>query len=464
VKNPVRELKVQGGNMKVKEVASYIFALFIIAVFSSSALAAIPVNVMVGKGTILTLKEVSKRVSIADPSVADINLLSPTEILLNGKRPGSTNLIVWDTTGKATFFDVTVKADLTAFEKKLKDIAPDASIIVESAGDTVILRGDLKNEQTKKKIEAVANAYVPKLIDLLDVKEAQQVELQVRVAQIDKSKMKDLGISFLVKGTSAEGFSNMVGAPQGGTTVTTAGGATTTTSGVGTGIAGNVPALGTYNPLDAFQAGVSYFPSGVGAVLKLLVSKGFARILASPNLVVRSGQSGKFLVGQKVPVQTVTGVGGAQTPSISYEQVGVKLNFNPEVLETGTIRLKIDPAEVSNIIGFLQFSGGISAPEIDTRQVSTDVDLKEGESLILAGLLSEETRKNIQKIPGLGDIPILGALFRSTHDEIKKTELVFLITPKLVKPIAEGTTVPLPTDNRPTPEEEKEFEWVPTGK
>jgi pilus assembly protein CpaC len=463
VKNPVRELKVQGGNMKVKKVASYIFALFIMAVFSSTALAAIPVNVTVGKGTILTLKEVSKRVSIADPGVADINLLSPTEILLNGKRPGATNLIVWDTTGKATFFDVIVKADLSAFEKKLKEIAPDADIIVETAGDTVILRGDLKNEQTKKKIEAVAKAYVPKLIDLLDVKEAQQVELQVRVAQIDKTKMKDLGISFLIKGTSAEGFSNMVGAPQGGSTVTTSGGATTITSGQGTGIAGNVPALGTYNPLDAFQAGVSYFPSGVGAVLKLLVSNGFARILASPNLVVRSGQSGKFLVGQKVPVQTVTGVGGAQTPSITYEQVGVKLNFNPEVLETGTIRLKIDPAEVSNIIGFLQFSGGISAPEIDTRQVSTDVDLKEGESLILAGLLSEETRKNIQKIPGLGDIPILGALFRSTHDEIKKTELVFLITPKLVKPVAEGTTVPLPTDNRPTPEEEREFQWVPTG-
>jgi pilus assembly protein CpaC len=459
-----REPTVQGGNMNVRKVVSYIFALFLIAVFASPSFAAIPVSVTVGKGTILTLKEISKRVSIADPSVADINLLSPSEILLNGKKPGKTNLIVWDASGKATFFDVIVKADMSAFEKKLKEIAPGADVKVESAGDTLILMGDLKNEQTKKKIDEVAKAYVPKIIDLLDVKEAQQVELEVKVAQIDKTKLKQFGLSYMIKGTSAEGFSNLIAAPQGGTVVTTSGGATTTTTGQGTGIAANAPGLGTYDPLDAFQAGVSYFPRGVGAVLQALASKGFAKILATPNLVVRSGEAGKFLVGQKVPVQTVSGVGGALTPSITYEQVGIKLNFNPEVLETGTIRLKIDPAEVSNIIGFINFGSGISAPEIDTRQVSTSVDLKEGESLILAGLLSEETKKNIQKIPLFGDIPILGALFRSTEDQLKKTELVFVITPKVVKPIPSGTKTPLPTDNRPTPQEEKEFNWVPLGK
>jgi pilus assembly protein CpaC len=462
--NALIQLKVQGGNMNVRKIASYIFALLLTAVFASPAFAAIPVNVTVGKGTILTLKETSKRVSIADPGIADINLLSPSEILLNGKRPGKTNLIVWDAKGKATFFDVIVKADISEFESKIKEIAPNADVKVESAGDTIILTGDLKNEQTKKKIDEVAKAYVPKIIDLLDVKEAQQVELEVRVAQIDKTKMKQFGLSFVAKGMSGEGFSNLVGAPQGGSTVTTAGGATTVTSGSGTGIAGDVKAIGTFNPLDTFQAGVSYFPSGVGAVLKALASKGFAKILASPNLVVRSGESGKFLVGTKVPVQTITGVGGALSPSISFEQVGIKLNFNPEVLETGTIRLKIDPAEVSNITGFITFGSGISAPQIDTRQVSTSVDLKEGESLILAGLLSEQTQKNMSKIPLLGDVPILGALFRSTSEEIDQKELVFLITPKLVKPIPEGTKVPLPTDNRPTPQEEKELKWIPLGK
>ncbi len=449
--------------MNVKKVASYILTLLLAAVFASPALAAIPVNVTVGKGTILTLKETSKRVSIADPSIADINLLSPSEILLNGKRPGKTNLIVWDRNGKATFFDVIVKADMSEFEKKIKEIAPGADVKVETAGDTLILIGDLKNEQTKKKIDDVARAYVPKMIDLLDVKEAQQVELDVKVAQIDRTKLKQFGLSFMVKGMSGEGFSNLIGAPQGGATITNTN-TQTTISTSGTGIVGNIPGLGSFNPLDAFQAGVSYFPSGVGAVLKALESKGFAKILASPDMVVRSGESGKFLVGTKVPIQTVTGAGASLTPSISFEQVGIKLNFNPEVLESGTIRLKIDPAEVSNITGFIQFSSGISAPEIDTRQVSTSVDLKEGESLILAGLLSEQTQKNIQKIPFFGDIPILGAIFRSTSEDIEKKELVFLITPKLVKPIPEGTKTPLPTDNRPTPQEEKEFQWVPLGK
>jgi pilus assembly protein CpaC len=322
--------------MNVKKVALYIFTLSIISVFSTTALAAIPVNVTVGKGTILTLKEVSKRVSIADPGVADIKLLSPTEILLNGVSPGVTNLIVWDITGKATFFDVVVKTDIAEFEKKLKEIAPGADISVEAAGDTLLLMGDVKNEQTKKKIEDLVKAYVPnmKVVDLLAIKEAQQVELEVRVAQIDKTKLKDLGLSFLAKGSSAEGFSNVAGAPGGG-------------------LGGVAPNIDTFNPLGAFQAGVSYFPSGVGAVLKALQTKGLAKILASPNLVVRSGEFGKFLVGTKVPVQTVTGVGSALTPSISFEQVGIKLNFNPEVLESGTIRLKIDPAEVSNITGFI---------------------------------------------------------------------------------------------------------------
>jgi pilus assembly protein CpaC len=205
---------------------------------------------------------------------------------------------------------------------------------------------------------------------------------------------------------------------------------------------------------------VAYFPSGIAAVLKAIQEKGFGKILAEPNLLVRSGETGKFHVGQRIPIQTVTGVGSAATVSITYEDVGVRLNFAPEVLETGAIRLKVDPAEVSSVARFITFQGVI-APEIDTRTVSTSVDLREGESLILAGLLSEEMKKNIQKIPVLGDIPILGAFFRHTRDDLKNVELAFFITPRLVKPIAPGVETPLPTDNRPTPDEEREFRWIP---
>jgi pilus assembly protein CpaC len=202
------------------------------------------------------------------------------------------------------------------------------------------------------------------------------------------------------------------------------------------------------------------FPGDVTAVLRALQEKGFGKILAEPNLIVRSGEKGTFHVGRRIPIQTVYGIGASATPSVTFEDVGVKLVFAPEVLETGVIRLKIDPAEVSNVVRYLTFAG-IIAPEIDTRKVTTSVDLKEGESFIVAGLLSEEMKKNIQKIPILGDIPILGAFFRNTSDELSEKDLAFFITPRLVKPIAPGVKTPLPTDNMPTPEIERQFQWIP---
>lgn len=375
----------------MKKIVLYILPILIISVFSSVSLAAIPVQVSVGRGTIVTLKEPSKRVSISNPEIAELNLISPSEILINGKKVGATTLIVWDKKGKPTFFDVVVFGDTS---------------------------------------------------------EAQQVLLEVKVAQIDRTKLKELGLNFLVKGHDAE---------------ITAPGLFTSPDGNVGGDAGFkvTPGIGSFN-LDSLvpQIGVAYFPSGVAAVLKAIQGKGLGKILAEPNLIVRSGEKGNFHVGTRVPIQTVTGVGANATVSITYEEVGIRLNFTPEVLENGAIRLKIDPAEVSSISRYLSFQGAI-APEIDTRTVRTSVDLKEGESIILAGLLSEEMKKNIDKIPILGDIPILGALFRSTKDELKEKELAFFITPRLVKPAPPGVKTELPTDKRPTPEEEREFQWIP---
>jgi pilus assembly protein CpaC len=305
--------------------------------------------------------------------------------------------------------------------------------------------------------------------------EAQQVVLEVKVAQIDKTKLKELGISYLIKNENFEftapglyttpdgviGATATTGVASSTTTIINGVPITTTSSTAALGNTGVGPGLGSFDlQTTPAQIGIAHFPSGVAAVLRALQEKGFGKILAEPNLVVRSGEMGKFHVGTRIPIQTVTGVGASATPSITYEEVGIRLYFAPEVLETGAIRLKIDPAEASAVARYLTFQG-IIAPEIDTRTVNTSVDLKEGESLILAGLLSEEMTKNIQKIPILGDIPILGALFRNTRDELKEKELVFLITPKLGKAIPQGQKVDLPTDNMPSPELEREFQWIP---
>lgn len=466
-------------NIKQITVSSLSVAL-IILIFASMALAeqaTLPIRVAISKGTILTIKEPSKRVSISNPLIAELNLISPTELLINGKKVGNTTLIVWNEQGKTTFFDVMVTGDINQLQKQLKEAAPGDDIWAEMAGDTIVLSGHANNQQTIDKVVKLAQAYAVgsdittttthsegvsketsaasgKVINQITILEAQQVLLEVKVAQMDKTKMKQLGISYIIKNKNFELTApGILAQPEG-----SIGNAVNPEGLVGTEIGPGIERFGIQRVTP--QIGFAYFPTDIAVVLKALSSKGYAKILAEPNLVVRSGEKGKFHVGTRYPVQTVTGSGSGATVAIEYEEIGIRINFAPTVLETGAIRLKIDPAEVSSITDFVRLENFV-APIIDTRTVMTSVDLKEGESLILAGLLSEDMKKNIQKIPLLGDIPILGALFRSTSDELRERELVFFITPKLVKPLAPGTKPELPTDKALTPAQEREFDWIP---
>lgn len=448
--------------------------------------AGVATEVTVNKSVLLNLQKPLERVALAAPSIAELVVISPTQLQINGTRIGTTSLIVWEKGGKASFFDIRVKGDISLLENQIREIAPSDSITVNFANETIVLAGKAANEQTIAKAVQIASAYaakedtdaeksgqsaiqlVPmygngagkeadqkesgpkvKVLNHIVVDNPQQVLLEVKVAQVDKSALKSLGISMLVKGASGEGFSNMVGAPDGKTFHLNP-----------PGIAGDMPWIGAISPLANYQLGGTLFKTGLGGVLKALATKNLAKILAEPNLLVKSGQEGKFLAGQKFPVQVVTGVGSLSGTEIKYIDVGVKLNFKPVVMENGLIALKIDPAEVSSISGFLPSNG---YPIIDTREIRSDVQLKDGESLVLAGLLQEETIKNMSKIPLLGDIPILGALFRSTQNDLKEKELVFFITPKIVKANAPGNAPKLPTDKPLTPEQEKEFTWIPQG-
>ena len=481
---------------------------------------AVPIDVIVGKETILKINkpvQEIKQVSLANNEIADIKPLlafpaaKMVEVVIYGKKPGITSLIVWDKEGNKSFFDVIVHRErmvefererADAIESKIKALDPDSNVRVEMAGDTIVLSGTAKNRHMIDRIEKLALLYGSEgcegisraeslhpihlqqkeaagepagyvsvnvaqqamqqqaeeketealcILNLITMPEAQQVILEVKVAQIDKTKLKQLGISYIIKTddfllTGPGLFTNVTGT-------------------VGEDLAGgNVLPGSGFEGFDLDNSAPNFifrsYPGDVAALLKALQEKGFGKILAEPNLIVRSGEKGTFHVGRRIPIQTVYGIGASATPSITFEEVGIRLIFAPEVLETGVIRLKIDPAEVSNVIRYLNIGGAI-APEIDTRKVTTSVDLKEGESFIVAGLLSEEMKKNIQKIPILGDIPILGAFFRSTSDELAEKDLAFFITPRMVKPIAPGVKTPLPTDNMPTPEIEREFQWIP---
>jgi len=481
---------------KLKQLA---WILFIAIVLPSYAFAGIPLEVGLYKSSLLKLNKKMVLVTLANTRKEDtgkdveiiaksdkidiekkkdtgpsntnkfvtVEILSPYDLKIDGIMIGNTSMIVWskgdgDEKPQPTFYDLKVSGDRDAIETQLKDIASD--VVVQYANDTVILSGTVAKEQQKGKAEKVAQAFASKVINNIEIADPKQVLLEVKVAQVDKNSLKSLGMSWLLKGNSGEFFSNLVGVPSGGAeasqTTTSAGGGISQQVGSGTGISGNVAGLGSFNPLDGLQIGGAYFKGGVGVVLKALSTKGYAKILAEPNLLVKSGQEGNFHAGSKIPYSVVTSVGGTSATTITYENVGIKIKFKPEVLENGLINLKIDPAEVSSIAGTMAVNG---YPIIDTRTVQTNVELKDGESLVMAGLLQEEAIKTMSKIPLLGDIPILGALFRSTQDDLKEKELVFFITPKIIKPLAKGEKQELPTDRKLTPEEEDALKWMPLG-
>jgi pilus assembly protein CpaC len=433
------------------------FLIPAILLFASAtkAFAGVPTTVILNKSVLLNLKHPARYVTVADKDVVDVpDPLRRNQLLLNGRKIGATNVIVWEEgVEKPTFFDIAVVGDQETVEAAIKERSPNDSVTLAYVNDTLVLSGKVANELTSKKAEEIAKAYALKVLNHITVENAQQVLLEVKVAQVDKTSLRNLGISTIVKGNTAEAFTNLAGAPSSNNT-----GGTSVTNGKN-GIAGNGPGLGSFDPLDFYQVGVSYFPAGIGAVLQALSTKGLAKVLAEPNLLVKSGQEGNFLAGSRIPYSVLVSTGGASTTSIVFETVGVKLKFRPEVMESGSINLKIDPAEVSSIAGTLPVNG---YPIIDTRDVRTSVELKDGESLVLAGLLQEEQIKNMSKIPILGDIPILGALFRSTHDELREKELVFFITPKLVRASPPGVAPVLPTEVS-TDDEEKELTWMPRG-
>jgi len=485
--------------LSIRNLSRFALALFIAAMTPSFACAGIPLEVGLYKSSLLKLNKKMVLVTLAntrkeakerdaeiiaksdkidiekkrDSAPANTNkfvtveILSPYDLKIDGITIGNTSMIVWskgDTDEKPVpaFYDVKVTGDRDAIESQVKDIAPD--VTVQYANDTVILTGTVPNDQKKARVEKVAQAFSPLVLNYITIADPLQVMLEIKVAQVDKSSLKSMGMSWLIKGNSGEGFTNLVGVPSGGATASTMStsslGGVSQQVGTGTGISANIAGLGSFNPLDGVTMGGAFFDAGVGVILKALATKGYAKILAEPNLIVKSGQEGNFLAGSRIPYSVVTAVGGTSATTIVYESVGIKIRFKPEVMENGLINLKIDPAEVSSIAGTMQVNG---YPIIDTREVRTNVELKNGESLVMAGLLQEEQIKTMSKIPLLGDIPILGALFRSTQDDLKEKELVFFITPKIVKPTAPGVKTKLPTDNILTPEQEEELKWMPLG-
>ena len=376
------------------------------------------VNLTTNRSTVLKTRVPYKNVSIAQPDVADVNLVGPQDILVTAKKPGSTQLIVWDDEDRSQVVEIIVAFDLQALQDLMATMFPDSKIEVTSLNGTIALRGRVPNLRTAEQAAEVASPYGEKVLNFLEVSGGQQIMLQIRFAEISRSASTSLGFNaFGTDGTSRFGWnSGPGGSPIGGLAT----GAEETTIN---------PAVTLFGAGRFHQTSFEYFVSA-------LRRNNLLRVLAEPNLVVYSGAQGSFLAGGEFPVpvpQTGSGGGGSTAITVEYKQFGVRLDFTPVVLGDGRIRLKVTP-EVSD----LDFSRSVSfngfvIPSITKRTLTTEIELAEGQTFSVAGLLNNRVTANKDVTPLLGDVPVLGALFRSVRYERSETELVVLVTPRLVE-------------------------------
>ena len=375
-----------------------------------------------------------RRVSIGKPEVADVTVVTPKQLMVTGKAPGETTLIYWTAAGVPTSVDVNVWVE-NGVRKGLEKIVPGEKFEMSGTPETMILTGSVTTETAQHRLVESAKAYTKNVVDLLAVERVEQVMLQVRVAEVDRNVVKELGFNFLTDGNNT------------GRGALSPGNAFTP-------FFGNLrdQNVGNVGPNASFSDAVNLFVAKPGAFpkfaafIRALNDRGALKVLAEPNLVVSSGGEGKFLAGGEFPVVFNSGNGGTASTSVVYKEFGVRLNFQPKIAPNGEIRLKV-AQEVSELdFANAVILSGFRIPALRSRKAESSLQLADGQTFALAGLIDNKISKQVSKVPLLGDIPILGALFRSTRYQNNETELVMLVTPRIIRPYEKGVTPVLPTD------------------
>jgi len=401
-------------------------------------------SVAVGKSVTLKTAIPVKRVSIGAPEVADFVILSPTLIHLTGKAPGTTNLALWGNGDILAIYDLEVLIDVTHLKEKLNAVLPDEkNLKVAAAHDSVTLSGTISSASSLSQAVAVAEAYAPKnkIINLVQVAGVHQVMLEVRVAEMSRSLARRLGVNFnYVTGGGNFGVSKLTNLTE--LVPFTGANLLTPNAPFGTLVTRTINALFRFETSDAVWSGF----------LDALKEEGLVKILAEPTLIAMSGQTAEFLAGGEFPVPEAQGLGSV---AIDYREFGVKLSFTPTVLSDDRINIQVSP-EVSDLdFTTAVVMEGTVIPGRRIRGVSTVIELADGQSFAVAGLLEDNVRTLISKFPVLGELPVLGVLFRSKEFRRRQTELVIVVTPHLVRPL-DKEKQPLPTDSFIVPND-KEF-------
>lgn len=381
--------------------------------------------------------------SIANPAIADISSLSDRTIYVLGKSPGLTTLTLLDANGRLiTNVNVQVAADVTEFKERLRQILPGEKIEVRTANDGIVLSGVVSSSQRLQRALDLAERYAEgRVSNLMSVGGVQQVMLKVRFAEMNRSVSKSLSSSLALNGSI---FGNDVGV-NGGT------GTTNNALGVANSLNGNIPLQN--DNTGAVLLGFSAGGMQIGLLLEALEAKGVVRTLAEPNLVALSGQEAKFLAGGEYPVPVSQEEG---VVTVEFKPFGVELNFIPRVVDKDVINLELEAA-VSAIDPTNSYSqNGFSISAFSRRETKTTVEMRDGESFAIAGLLEDQFRDSNSQLPWIGDVPVLGSMFRSAAYQRNQTELVIIITAHLVSPV-KGDVLALPTDRIKPPSERDLF-------
>jgi pilus assembly protein CpaC len=391
---------------------------FVPASFEKASEQPVQINVLVGQSRVINFDRPIGRFSVSNPEVAEAVLVAPDQVLVNGKAFGQVNFIAWEQKGGGFIvFDVFVRSNLSLIDSQIKALFPNDDIRLSQANGSVVISGSVKQKATGAEVEAVVKAAGFNVVNMLKspTQGVAQVQLQVQVAEVSRNRMRELGATFAYE--SQPGVGGVIG---------TGGGPWTMNKVEG----GNIFGTTVGSALNLFVMGGNTFN-----FLRALKTQGALRALAEPNLIAMDGQQASFLAGGEYPVPIIQNTGDRAMVTILFKEYGVRLNFKPTIIDEDHIRLELEP-EVSTIdyTNGVKFDGFI-IPALRTRRAKTGVELRDGQSFALAGLLDNNETRSISKIPVIGDIPILGALFSSKSFQKQETELMFIVTANLVKPV-----------------------------
>ncbi|HLW81392.1 MAG TPA: type II and III secretion system protein family protein [Candidatus Acidoferrales bacterium] len=399
-------------------------------------------HLLVGHSLLITSPTRIKTVSIADPAIAEAIVVSPNQIQINGKAPGGDSLLIWDETGQSQAFDISVDIDILGLSQKIHEIFPSEPVQIETFNDVVLVSGRVSSPEVANKILEVVKSAAPKVASTMEVPApyTPEVMLQVRFAEVNRQAVSELGANFLRNfgsnmplSVSTQEFSP----PQLGTTsiVSNNGNTTTTTT------SGNQFAISNLLNIALFRPDINLV-----VLIKALQQNNALQILAEPNLMTESGKDASFLAGGQFPYPVLqsTGGNGFAGITIQFRDFGIRLNFTPTVTPEGLIHLKVAP-EVSSLdfSNALQIQGFL-IPALSVNRAESEMDLRDGQSFAIAGLLDNRVTQQFEKIPGIGDIPILGKLFQSRSLTKSRNELVIVVTPHIVQPLAAGQSAKEP--------------------